>query len=108
DPNRRLTWGGVDWTPLALALFHRNVEDVETLLTSGANPNARWCVPLRSHQNERRAVAEAGCDSSAGTTPLMLAVSLGNPDFVELLLKHGADRTLRDWRGRTAVEYAAK
>lgn len=106
DPNRRLTWGGVDWTPLGLALFHRDLRDVEALLVAGADPNTRWCVPLRSSRQTKGSMAQPGCDSNTGTTPLMLAASLGSVGAVELLLRHGANRTLTDWQGRTAAQYA--
>ena len=45
---------------------------------------------------------------TSGTTPLMLAASVGEAEVVDRLLKHRADVTLRDWKGRTAIDYAAK
>jgi ankyrin repeat protein len=38
----------------------------------------------------------------------MLAASVGEAEVVDRLLKHRADVTLRDWKGRTAIDYAAK
>lgn len=42
-----------------------------------------------------------------GLTPLMLAASKGRADLIGLLLKHGADRTARDWMGRGVLDHAA-
>jgi hypothetical protein len=40
----------------------------------------------------------------AGWTALMYAAAAGHADAVRLLLAHGADRTLRDPQGRTAID----
>ena len=41
--------------------------------------------------------------NSDGYTPLMMATYYGHQPVVTLLLKHGADRCLRDKRGNTAL-----
>jgi len=41
-----------------------------------------------------------------GTTALMYAVQFRNVAFVQLLLKHKADKTLKDKNGKTAFEFA--
>jgi ankyrin repeat protein len=41
-----------------------------------------------------------------GRTILMSAARRGSAEFVRFLLEHGADPTLRDQRGRTALDYA--
>ncbi len=41
-----------------------------------------------------------------GTTPLILAASLGNVEGLKLLLERDADPQLRDWERKTALDYA--
>ena len=41
-----------------------------------------------------------------GMTPLMVAVRSFNTPAIELLLRRGADRTIKDKSGKTALEYA--
>jgi ankyrin repeat protein len=106
DPNERVTWGGVDWTPLAIAIHYGDARVVEALLEHRADPNQRSCVSVESDPKHRARATE--CTTTNGTTPLMWATSLGRTDMVSLLLKHGAGSTLRDWQGRTAADYAAK
>ena len=43
-----------------------------------------------------------------GVTPLMMAARKGHDDAVRLLLKFGADRSLKDDEGLTAKEVAVK
>lgn len=115
QPNRvkTLLEGGADpdvreedatsWPPLGFALkgragyeseFHARWEIMELLLAHGADANIRWCDSDRPQCNER-----------TGVTPLMYAATLGDEKATDILLKHGADRSLRDWRGRTAADY---
>jgi ankyrin repeat protein len=103
DPNQRIS-GAVDWTPLALAITSRDSETVEVLLAGGADPNARWCALFSIPGVESKPAH--GCNRERGTTPLMLAASLGDDDAMRVLVKHGADPTLRDWEDRTALDYA--
>jgi ankyrin repeat protein len=42
---------------------------------------------------------------SFGATPLMVAAGSGSVEVVELLLDRGADRTLKDDAGKTALDY---
>jgi hypothetical protein len=105
DPNVREE-DGTSWPPLALAMkgrglyetsereFNARPEIMELLLARGADPNIRWCDSDRPQCNER-----------TGVTPLMYAATLGYENFSELLLKHGADPSLRDWNGLTAADY---
>lgn len=46
--------------------------------------------------------------TNIGITPLMMAATEGHADAVRLLLKHGADRTLKDDEGLTAKDVAIK
>jgi len=44
----------------------------------------------------------------AGITPLILAVIQKRPAVADLLLAKGADKSLRDSAGRTALDYAVE
>ena len=76
------------------------------LLTKGADPNARWCVTIQILRSRDARQLMPGCERERGMTPLMLAASLGAVDLVKLLVQHGADPTLRDWQGKTALAHA--
>jgi ankyrin repeat protein len=107
DPNQRLTGDWVDWTPLSIALFKHDRSLVKLLLERGADPNARWCVEIRSWwppPSTQRAAPE--CNATNGTSPAMRAATSGDVELLTLLLQHGADPTLRDWTGRSALDYA--
>jgi len=54
--------------------------------------------------SESGAVADA--KDNDGCVPLHLAASRGHDPSVELLLEYGADRSLKNKRGRTAYETA--
>eukprot|EP00438_Fugacium_kawagutii_P007378 Skav203430 [mRNA] locus=scaffold727:63371:64093:+ [translate_table: standard] len=58
------------WTPLLIATQRRDVQAVETLLSSGAQVDCK--------------------EPQSGWTPLMFAASLGDCQIVKLLLKHNA------------------
>lgn len=70
--------------PLLFACGQKNIALAQFLLEQGANPN----------------VTMAG-----GLTPLHLAVDNGSQELANLLRAHGADTGIRDWQGKTALEY---
>ena len=43
-----------------------------------------------------------------GKTPLMFAAEKGNGEIINMLLSHGADKTLTDENGKTAYDYAVE
>ena len=73
------------FTPLALAVGHKNRQATETLLSAGSNPYTA------AHQ---------------GQTLLHLAACVGNIEAVELLLEVGLVRQTKDDSGMTAEELA--
>ncbi len=89
DPLPASPQGG--FTPLHSAVATdaapRDLEIVRMLLDKGANPNAR---------------------SEAGNTPLHTTGFTGDRTSLELLLKHGADRTIKNKDGKTAKDIATE
>jgi ankyrin repeat protein len=75
------------WTPIALAAEKGSPEIVRTLVSHGANVNAR--VPAVGNE-----------------TPLMIAIRRNNPGTVKALLAANPDLSLVNSAGRTALSYA--
>ncbi|KAG7281740.1 hypothetical protein CRUP_028054 [Coryphaenoides rupestris] len=109
------------WTPLHIACKHGHEDTVAQLLTAKAEPNAAdsrvgWtplhlaCIDcsftsvlqLISHQAEVNAV------SRCNDTPLHLAAKHGCTAIVKALLLNGADGTLLDSSGSTALDVARR
>lgn len=82
DPNQVGNFGN---RPLHVAAVRGLAEELQALLSGGADVNAR---------------GEHGC------TPLHYAVGQQNIDAIKLLLQHGASPTLKDVMGRTAFDVA--
>jgi ankyrin repeat protein len=107
DPNVRLTRSGVDWTALGLAVEQRDHEIVRALLRDGADPNARWCVPVERVTGSHVYQPEPACTRHSGITALMFASAIGDLTVLGALLeRRDVDLALKDWNGRTAIEYA--
>lgn len=75
------------WTPLHYASTHGHVEIMRLLLDNHAYIDA---------------------DSPNKTTPLMMAASYGTPAAVKLLLDAGADPSLRNMQGLSAIDFAQR
>ena len=73
------------WTPLHYAASGGHVEVVQLLLGHAAYIDA---------------------ESPNKTTPLMMAAMYGNPQTVELLLAEGADASLKNEKGMSAMDFA--
>jgi ankyrin repeat protein len=71
---------------------------VDLLLRKGASINEI------QYQNHPRAFAEQS--AFALGTPLHYAVKLAREDLVVFLINHGAELSIRDTRGRTALDIA--
>ncbi|HEY6344564.1 MAG TPA: ankyrin repeat domain-containing protein [Bryobacteraceae bacterium] len=75
---------------------------MKVLLAHGANPNARLTGPAL-----QRAHTPGEPTLGAGATPLMRAAKNGDASAIELLIQHGADVSLAENNGTTALMFAA-
>src|SRR5262245_18355986 len=80
DPNRRDA-RSTRWTALMHAIHTHHAEAARLLLDRGADPNIPSVLIPR----------EAEPEHPHGGLPLLMAVMDGDPDFVSLLLAHGAN-----------------
>ncbi|KAJ8688165.1 hypothetical protein QAD02_023960 [Eretmocerus hayati] len=90
---------------LALSHFHiacsqNSIEAVEKFILSGVDVNAcNYLLHLILWRREEEYMKNCGC------TPIQMATC---PKVIELLLSHGADPNLQDYRGWNALHYACK
>lgn len=106
-----------DESPLMLASLRGQLDLARKLIERGADVNKPGWAPLHyaatnGHLEimdlllENHAYIDA--ESPNGTTPLMMAALYGSTAAVKLLLDAGADPTLRNQLGMTAVDFANK
>lgn len=106
-----------DESPLMLASLRGQLDLARKLIERGADVNKPGWAPLHyaatnGHLEimdlllENHAYIDA--ESPNGTTPLMMAALYGTTPAVKLLLDAGADPTLRNQLGMTAVDFATK
>ena len=105
-------------TALMMAAFKQNKVAVNALIAKGAQVNRKGWTPLHFAATagdldimttllERYAYIDA--PSPTGFTPLMLAAREGKEDAVQLLLREGADATLKDYAFKIdAAEFARR
>jgi hypothetical protein len=107
DPNERVSAAGFDWPPLMIALWSANTRAAAVLLRHDADVDARFCA--RSSARNFRLIgvkADPSCTAANGMTALMERARQNDANDVALLLEFKADRSLKDWAGRTALDYA--
>ena len=106
-----------DETPLMLAALHNQLGLTELLLARGADVNKPGWTPLhyaatKGHIQIMRLLLEhhAYIDalSPNGTTPLMMAAHYGTAQATKLLLEEGADPTLVNQLGLSALDFARR
>lgn len=107
-------------TPLMIAAIRGQVGIAEQLIRRGAEVNMPGWTPL--HYAASRAEPDStamvrlllehhayiDAESPNRSTPLMLAAMYGHRDLVPLLLQEGADPSLRNEQGLTAVDFARR
>ncbi|QIL43670.1 ankyrin repeat domain-containing protein [Acidovorax sp. HDW3] len=117
DVNRRNAQGE---TALMLAAIKGQLDAARALLARDADVNQTGWTPLHYAAScitgqgvemvrlllEESAYIDAG--SPNGSTPLMLAAQYGSEDVAQLLLAEGADPSIKNQRGLTAVQFAQR
>ncbi|KAJ3217992.1 hypothetical protein HDU67_006892 [Dinochytrium kinnereticum] len=109
------------WTPLMAAAAGGHLQAVEWLIEAGTHVNVadndgKTSLHL-AVENQHADVVQyllenscsiAACDlkDASGTTPLMLAATLGDDAILEILLEKGANRSARNNDGKTAQDLA--
>ena len=104
-----------DESPLMIAALKGQLEIARMLIARDADVNKTGWTPLHYAATnghlpvmdlllENHAYIDA--ESPNGTTPLMMAAQYGSPGAVKLLLDSGADPSLKNQLGLTAVDFA--
>lgn len=111
------TLNAKDESLLMLAALKGHEQIAEKLIKRGADVNKTGWAPLHyaasgGHLSiiamliENSAYIDA--ESPNGTTPLMMAAMYSTPQAVKLLLQEGADPTLKNVQGLTALQFAER
>jgi uncharacterized protein len=106
-----------DESPLMLASLKGLLSVVVKLIERGADVNKPGWAPLhyaatKGHLDVMNVLLEnhAYIDAASpnGSTPLMMAAMYGTPSAVKLLLEAGADPSLKNIQGLTAIDFAQR
>ena len=109
-----------DESPLMMAAMRGELKLATALIDKDADVNKTGWTPLHyaasSTQGDQLGVAKLLIENAAyidaaspnGSTPLMMAAMYGNTSTLKLLLDEGADPTLKNQLGLTAVDFAQR
>ena len=109
-----------DESPLMMAAMRGELKLAAALIDKDADVNKTGWTPLHyaasSTQGDQLGVAKLLLENAAyidaaspnGSTPLMMAAMYGNASTLKLLLDEGADPTLKNQLGLTAVDFAQR
>ena len=120
DPAQATAVAADGFYPLGLAAYFKQPAAVRLLLDRGADPNQAatntakvTALHAAVSSNQKQIVEwliEAGADVNARQqvdyTPLMGAAANARIEIMELLLAHGADRTMKTTDGKTPADLA--
>jgi len=122
DPN--VSFDDATGSPLDSAVLGGDPEMVRLLIAGGAKVNYKMrgaytalhsaCLAKESPSSLEivAVLLESGAEVNAvthiGLTPLMNAVEADNTSLVKLLLSRGADPSIKNFQGRTALDIAVK
>lgn len=120
NPDRVSEHAPDGFTPVALAAFFGQLPAVRALIAAGADVNAAAKNGLKVQALHAavagrnleivKATLDAGADSNAqqqaGFRPMHEAGSNANRQLAELLLAHGADPSLPNDEGKSAIDFA--
>lgn len=107
-------------SPLMMAALRGNLQAARTLIARDADVNKTGWTPLHyaasSTSDKAQAMVHLLLEHSAyidagspnGSTPLMMAAEFGQIDVARLLLQEGADPTIKNQQGRTALDFARR
>jgi uncharacterized protein len=104
-----------DESPLMMACLKGQTDMVKKLISRDADINKTGWTPLHYAATGGHVViiellldqhAYIDAESPNGTTPLMMAAHYGSPAAVKVLLEAGADPTLKNQLGLTAIDFA--
>jgi uncharacterized protein len=104
-----------DESPLMMAALKGHLDIAKKLIARGADVNKTGWTPLHyaatnGHLDMIRMLLEnhayIDAESPNGTTPLMMASQYGSGPAVKLLLEEGADPTLKNKLGLSAIDFA--
>lgn len=107
-------------TALMIAAIRGHLDEARALVLRGAHINQTGWTPLHYAASgtqpqqtalialllQHHAYIDAG--SPNGSTPLMMAAQYGTRESVQLLLEEGADATLKNQLGLSAVDFALR
>lgn len=103
------------WTPLMYAAASSSSPPVQMLLQMGADPNQKSAMDDTALMASAitgafdddlvKAGANINAQNSAGVTALMILAAKGEPDEIRDALKARANASLKDAKGRTALDY---
>jgi ankyrin repeat protein len=110
-----------EWTPIFLAIFNQNKQEIKQLIKQGTDVNERSGFSKKTPLHEAvlfsfaitKTLLKRGADVNAldiyGQTPLHICMNFFNTEkTIELLLFYKADINIQTHKGKTALHKAVK